>query len=111
MYQLHQIRPLALPLFRLGTATHARVASRLDCRNWLYVGLPLRLTEKVQLVQNTALQVLMGTPHTASVHPVLLQLHWVPLEHWIKFKDLVLTLKALNGRGPTYSRTPSPDIH
>lgn len=44
----------------LNTVTHVLVTSRLDVYNMLYVGLPLKLVQKPQVVQNVAGQWLTG---------------------------------------------------
>ena len=46
----------------------------------------------------------MGTLPWEHIHPVLYQLHWLPVEYRVRFKVLVLTFKALCGSGPSYLR-------
>ena len=56
VYQLHLVsrpRPY-LPTDCLARVGHALVISRLDYCNVLYVGLPLKVTRKLQLIQNAA---------------------------------------------------------
>lgn len=62
--QLWQFRQLAPFLSQrdLTTVIHITVTSRLDYCNMLYVELPLKLTQKLQLVQNAAAHVL-PRPH------------------------------------------------
>ena len=36
------------------------------------------------------------------ISPVLRKLHWLPVEHRIRYKILLLTFKALNGHAPQY---------
>lgn len=55
----------------LTTVSHAMVTSRLDYYNLLYARLPLRMSWELQLVQNMAAWVLVGTPITAYIQPVL----------------------------------------
>ncbi|KAF7246633.1 RNA helicase Mov10l1, partial [Varanus komodoensis] len=98
---IHQLR-LYLEYDCLATVTHALVTSRLDFCNALYVGLPLKTVQILQLVQNTAARLLMGTGHYVHMTPVLRQLHWLPIEVRAQFKVLVMTCKALNGLGPGY---------
>ncbi|KAF7236187.1 putative RNA-directed DNA polymerase from transposon BS [Varanus komodoensis] len=86
----------------LATVTHALVTSRLDFCNALYVGLPLKTVRILQLVQNRAARLLMGTGRYVHMTPVLRQLHWLPIEVRAQFKVLVMTYKALNGLGPGY---------
>lgn len=37
-----------------------------------------------------------------SPYPVLHQMHWLPAEHWIRFKIFTLIFKVLNSLGPAY---------
>ncbi|KAF7251651.1 hypothetical protein EYD10_02851 [Varanus komodoensis] len=98
---IHQLRPY-LENDCLATVTHALVTSRLDFCNALYVGLPLKTVRILQLVQNRAARLLMGTGRYVHMTPVLRQLHWLPIEVRAQFKVLVMTYKALNGLGPGY---------
>ncbi|KAF7249257.1 Testican-1 [Varanus komodoensis] len=86
----------------LATVTHALVTSWLDFCNALYVGLPLKTVRILQMVQNIAARLLMGTGRYSHITQVLYQLHWLPIEVWPQFKVLVITYKALNGLGPGY---------
>ncbi|KAF7252554.1 Septin-10, partial [Varanus komodoensis] len=60
------------------------------------------MVQILQLVQNRAARLLMGTGRCSHITPVLRQLHWLPIEVWAQFKVLVMTYKALNGLGPGY---------
>lgn len=66
--QLWQFRQLAPFLSQrdLTTVIHITVTSRLDYCNMLYVELPLKLTQKLQLVQNAAAHVL-PRPHQQQI--------------------------------------------
>ena len=70
--------------------------------NALYVGLPLRLIRKLQMVQNAAARLLTGGRKYHHISPTLARLHWLPIRFRIDFKVLMLTYKALNGLGPQY---------
>ena len=86
----------------LTTLVHVLVISRLDHCNTLYVGLPLRLMQKLQVVQNAAARLLSGVSKYYHISPILATLHWLPIWFHIDFKVLMLTYKALNGLGPRY---------
>ncbi|XP_061485295.1 uncharacterized protein LOC133385720 isoform X1 [Rhineura floridana] len=96
-----QLRPY-LDSDDLASVVHALVTSRLDYCNALYVGLPLKIVRKLQLVQNAAARLLTRTRRSAHITPVLARLHWLPICFRAKFKVLVLTYKALHGMGPQY---------
>ncbi|KAF7236906.1 Coiled-coil domain-containing protein 40, partial [Varanus komodoensis] len=101
LWLFHQLRPY-LEYDCLATVTHALVTSRLDFCNMLYMGLPLKTVRILQLVQNRAARLLMGTGRYVHMTPVLRQLHWLPIEVRAQFKVLVMTYKALNGLGPGF---------
>uniref|UniRef100_A0A670II88 Reverse transcriptase domain-containing protein n=1 Tax=Podarcis muralis TaxID=64176 RepID=A0A670II88_PODMU len=104
VYQLHLVRRLRpyLPANCLARVVHALVISRLDYCNALYVGLPLKVTRKLQLIQNAAARLVTGSGRRDHITPVLRDLHWLPVRFRARFKVLVLTFKALNGLGPVY---------
>ncbi|KAF7235229.1 Protein TANC1 [Varanus komodoensis] len=101
LWLIHQLRPF-LENDCLVTVTNALVTSQLVFCNALYVGLPLKTVQILQLVQNRAARLLMGTGHCSHLTPVLRQLHWLLIEVRAQFKVLVMTSKALNGLGPGY---------
>ncbi|XP_053224999.1 uncharacterized protein LOC128403884 [Podarcis raffonei] len=105
-FHLRRIKQLVPYLSRpdLATVIHAMVTSRLDYCNSLYAGLPLKLTQKLQWVQNAAARLLTGSVPWEHIHPVLFKLHWLPVEYRIRFKVLLLTFKALHGLGPSSLR-------
>ncbi|XP_058052641.1 uncharacterized protein LOC131204948 [Ahaetulla prasina] len=100
---VRQLRPF-LDRDALCTVTHALVTSRLDYCNALYMGLPLKCTRRLQLVQNAAARVIEGAPRSSHVTPLLRRLHWLPVAFRVHFKVLVTIFKALHGLGPGYLR-------
>ena len=86
----------------LTTLVHTLVISRVDHCNALYVGLPLRLTRKLQMVQNAAARLLSGVRKHQHISPTLAALHWLPVRSRVDFKVLMITYKALNSLGPQY---------
>ena len=75
----------------LTTLVHVLVVPRLDYCNVLYVGLPLRLIRKLQMVKNTAARLLTGVRKCQHVSPTLAALHWLPIHFCIDFKVLMMT--------------------
>ncbi|XP_058026881.1 uncharacterized protein LOC131192082 isoform X2 [Ahaetulla prasina] len=98
---IRQLRPF-LDRDSLCTVTHALVTSRLDYCNALYMGLPLRSTRRLQLVQNAAAWGIEGAPRSSQVKPLLRRLQWLQVVFRVRFKVLVITFKALHGIGPGY---------
>ena len=84
----------------LTILVHAFVILRLDYCNALYVGLPLRLMWKLQMVQNVAARLLSGMRRHQHISPILAALHWLPIRFHIDFNVLTMTYKTLNGLGP-----------
>ena len=89
-----QLRPY-LDGGALATLVHALVISRLDHCNTLYMGLPLRLTRKLQMVQNAVASLLSGVRKHQHISPTLAALHWLPVRLRVDFKVLMITYKAL----------------
>lgn len=77
----HQPRPVYylhtfLDKKDLTTVSPALVTSRLNYCNVLYVGLPLDMAQKLQLVQNAAECIWTGANRFQHITPVLRKLHW-----------------------------------
>ena len=81
---------------------HALVTSRLDYANALLQGLPCASTNKLQRVQNTAARMVSRSRKHEHITPVLIELHWLPVQYRVQFKILVHTYKAVHGLGPMY---------
>ena len=84
------------------TLIHAFVTSRLDYCNRILYGLPSTDLHKLQYVQNSAARLLTHTRSREHITPILKQLHWLPIQHRINFKILLITFKALNNLAPPY---------
>lgn len=81
---------------------HAFVTSKIDNANALLYGLPKKQLGKLQRVLNSAARLLSGTHKYDHITPILIQLHWLPIEQRIQFKVLMLTFKCLKGQAPRY---------
>lgn len=55
--------------------------------------LTLKTIQKLQLLQNVAIQAMKGMPQYTDVKPLLHKLHWWPDCFWVCFKVLVTTNK------------------
>lgn len=80
--------------------THVLVTCKLDYCNALYVGLPLKIHQKLQVVQKATVWMLLGNPKVHHVTPVLKELCWLPAVFQVLFKVLVIAYHALYGMGP-----------
>ena len=81
---------------------HAFVTSRLDCCDSILYGLPMSELNKLQRLQNTAARLVTKVKKTDHITPVLLNLHWLPVQSRKTYKILLLTYKALNGMASIY---------
>ena len=71
----------------MRTETTARADLKLEMTN-----------EKI----NSAARLIHLTSRYEHVTPLLIQLHWLPIEQRITFKIAVITFKALHGAAPSY---------
>ena len=81
---------------------NAFVISRLDNCNSLMYGLPKYSIDRVQHVFNCAAKLKTLSKKYDHVTPLLIELHWLPVEYRIIFKILLITFKILNGIAPNY---------
>ncbi len=101
LYRLSRIRKYLTPT-ALKTAVHTLVSSKLDYCNGLLVGLPKHQIDKLQMIMNSAARLITGTKKFEHITPVLIDLHWLPVDKRISFKVLCTTYKALNNLAPQY---------
>lgn len=57
------------------------VISQLDYCNAFYMGLPLKVIRKHQMVQRAAMWTILGAQR--RTHPLFHKLHWVPIYFWV----------------------------
>ena len=83
------------------TLIHAFITARIDYCNSLLYGQPKCILKHLQSVLNSAARLIHLTRYE-HVTPLLIQLHWLPIEERITFKIAVITFKALHGAAPSY---------
>ena len=81
------------------TIVHAFVTSKVDYCN---TGLPRFLLQKLQRVLNCAARLVCHSRKFDNIIPIMIELHWLPIEQRVHFKILLITFKALNQLAPMY---------
>lgn len=81
---------------------HIFILTRLDYCYGLYVGISQASLSRLQMVQNAAARLLMGTRKWEHITPILASLHWLPVNFRIQFQILVFVFKSLNGLSLKY---------
>ena len=80
----------------------AYVMSKIDYCNSLLYGIPDKLLNRIQRIQNYAARVVLGLHRLSHITPALATLHWLPVNRRIDFKIASLVYKDLNGQAPAY---------
>ena len=78
------------------------VQSRLDYANSLLYGTSNTNLKKLQRVQNSLARIVLKKHPRHPAQGLLSKLHWLPIEHRIKFKLATITYKALSLNQPSY---------
>ena len=84
------------------TLVNSLVTSRLDYGNALLYGVNKLLTNKLQRAQNATARLITRTRKSDHITPVLMCLHWLPVEFRSQYKLLLYVYKALNDLAPLY---------
>ena len=102
--QLHNISRIRKYLTYEATSTliNALVTSKLDYNNSILFGLPGYVLKPLQMVQHCAARLITHTRKYDHITPVLMELHWLPVEARIHYKIAVLVFKSLNQSAPKY---------
>ena len=83
---------------------NSTITSLLDYCNSLLCEIPKVLRDKLQLCQNNAARVITRSRKFDHITPVLIDLHWLPVEYRIKYKIMLITYKAQHDLAPQYIR-------
>ena len=81
---------------------HCLVIYRLDYGNGLLYGVPDKLLDKLQLVQNVAARVVVKASRYDHITPILKTVHWLPIRYRTDYKLMLLPFKALHHIAPCY---------
>ena len=103
-YQLYSIGKIRKYLDKPTTEKmiNSAVTSRLDYCNSLLYGINGYLVSQLQRCQNNAADLISLRRKYDHITPVLKDLHWLPVEHRINYKILLLAYKAQHGVAPPY---------
>ena len=81
---------------------NSAVTSRFDYCNSLLYGINGYLVSQPQSCQNNAARIVSLRRKYDHITPVLTDLHWLPGEHRISYKILLMAYKAQHGMAPPY---------
>ena len=76
--------------------------SKLDYCNALMFGASADKIKRLQTIQNNAARLILRKRRREEATPLLVQLHWLPVEARIKFKAATLVYKCLDNSAPEY---------
>ena len=103
-FHLHNIAKIRRFLTPNTTKTivHVFVTSKVDYCNSLLYGLPRFLLQKLQQLLNCAARLVCHSRKFDHITPIMIELHWLPIEQRVHFKILLITVKTLNQLAPMY---------
>ena len=101
---LRQIRSIRRSVIRpvLQSLVVSLVLSRLDYGNATLVGMPDRLTDRLQSVLHAGARLIHSARKFEHVTPLLQDLHWLSIRERIDYKLAVLVFRCLHGLAPSY---------
>lgn len=86
----------------LKSIISAIFTSRLDYGNATLFGAPAYEISRLQRLQNSAARLIRNKTRRCHITPVLMELHWLPVEARISFKMAMTVYKAVHGMSPAY---------
>ena len=98
---LKHIRPL-LSQQDSNTLASCLIQSKLDYLNSVLYNTSAANIQSLQRVQDAAARVVLKAPYRSSSSHLLSTLHWLPIQHRIKYKIASLTHTLLNQKQPAY---------
>ena len=99
------------------TLLNAFVLPKLDYCNSLFNGSPMHMLERLQKVQNSAAGLIVQCRKQNHISPLLMSLHWLPINARIEYKLSVICHSFFLGFSPTYLSdlllvyTPKRNLH
>ena len=67
-----------------------------------YFGHPDYVINRLQLIENSVARLIFCARKHDHITPLLVNLHWLPIQCRIQFKILFITFKVLRGEAPSY---------
>ncbi|XP_051501623.1 uncharacterized protein LOC127410406 [Myxocyprinus asiaticus] len=104
LYNIRKIRPF-LSEHATQLLVQSLIITRLDYGNALIAGLPACAIRPLQMIQNAAARLVFNEPKRVHVTPLLVSLHWLPVDACIKFKALMLAYRTFTGSAPAYLKS------
>ena len=103
-HQLYSLRRIRKYLSQQAPESliHAFIFSHIDYCNGLLNGVSKHLINKLQRIQNMAARLVYKLPKFSHVTPLLIDLHWLPVEYHVRYKILLFTYKAIHQLAPQY---------
>ena len=103
----HQLRSISkirqyITVDACRSLIQATVTSRLDYGNVLLHNLPKKSLKRLQMVQNASARLITRTSRRTHITPVLIGLHWLPIQYRTAYKVLLYVYKAVHGEAPAY---------
>ena len=81
---------------------HAFISCRLDYCNALIYGMPDSKLNRLQIIQNMAVRMIVGAKRSEHITHILKKLHWLTVKARIDYKILLITFKTICGYSSKY---------
>ena len=84
------------------TLVSSMIMSKIDYCNSLLAGVSVDKIKKLQIAQNNAARLVLKKKKFDHATPMLMELHWLPVQQRIEYKTAVMCHKCIYGAAPTY---------